>query len=77
MQSASMIPPADGIRALNGTEGSKLSASDGFILDSVLGDTNRDVLLKAVITKSEFTAKRLEDINEKINKLLENNMKDQ
>lgn len=77
MQSASMIPPVDGMGVLGRTEGSKLSASDGFVLDSVLGDTSRDVLLKAVINKSEFTAKRLEDVNEKMNKLLETNHKDQ
>ena len=33
--------------------------------DSVLGETNRDILLKAVIKKSEFIMKRIDDLNQK------------
>lgn len=33
------------------------------VADSVLGDTNRDILLKAVIQKVEFNSKRLDEIN--------------
>ena len=46
-------------------------SEDGGRLDSVLGDTNRDILLKAVIQKVDFGAKRMDDINSKLRELLE------
>ena len=46
-------------------------SEDGGRLDSVLGNTNRDILLKAVIQKVDFGAKRMDDINSKLRELLE------
>ena len=47
--------------------GSKISQHDESPLhDSVLGDNNRDILLKAVIQKAEWNSKRIEVINDRI-----------
>lgn len=35
-------------------------------VDSVLGDTNRDILLKQVINKSDFNAKRIDEVDNTI-----------
>ena len=45
--------------------------------DSVLGDTNRDILLKAVIQKVEFNSKRLDDVNARLTGDIANNYQDQ
>ena len=42
-----------------------VGSDDGEPLDSVLGNTSRDVLLKAVIQKVDFATRRLDDLSDK------------
>ncbi len=46
------------------------------VLDSVLGDTNRDVLLKAVIQKCDFASKRLELVDARLSETVKANYED-
>ena len=58
--------------------GSKLSnGRDDRRADSVLGDTSKEVLLKAVIQKSDYTAKRLEDVNDRLTAETKHNYREQ
>ncbi len=43
------------------------------VLDSVLGDTNRDVLLKAVIQKCDFAAKKMELVDSRLTETVKAN----
>ena len=45
-------------------------------LDSVLGDTNRDVLLKAVIQKADFAAKKVEMVDTRLTETVNAGFKD-
>ena len=64
--------------------GSKLSGKNGGsikgdqedvprVLDSVLGDTNRDVLLKAVIQKCDFATKKMELVDSRLSETVKAN----
>ena len=48
--------------------GGLVSPSDdlGDKADSVLGEANFDLLLKAVIKKAEYNAKRMDDLNSRM-----------
>ena len=43
----------------------------------MLGDTNRDVLLKAVIQKADYASKRLEDVNDRLTAETKHNFREQ
>ena len=47
------------------------------MVDSVLGEGDRDILLKQVITKVEYNSKRIDEFNQKLIADIEMSRKDQ